>query len=290
MNYSELLNRAWNIIWKHKFLIVLGILVALSGSGQAGASSSVQALPPSDVALQLPLPPNWGERLGAPIQALRWPSIPVGLSLIVLAVALIVVLSVWLISTLARGALIAGAGAVDDNSETSFGAAFAAAWRRGWTLLGIGLFPAVPGLILLLGAWGAATLYTGLPPVIDGIDGAAGPRNFSLILVALTCLALPLALVLNILRTFANRACVLDGCGVLASYGRGFRVLLDHIGPALLLLLIQVGIGILVVLCLLLPALCCVFWPLWLLVQGTAAAFFSTLWTLAWRQWTAARP
>jgi hypothetical protein len=55
------------------------------------------------------------------------------------------------------------------------------------------------------------------------------------------------------------------------------------------LLLIQVGIGILVVLCLLLPALCCIFWPLWLLVQGTAAAFFSTLWTLAWRQWTAAQ-
>jgi hypothetical protein len=54
------------------------------------------------------------------------------------------------------------------------------------------------------------------------------------------------------------------------------------------LFLIQVGMGIALALGLLLPALCCVFWPLLLLVQGTAAAFFSTMWTLAWRRWTGA--
>jgi len=33
-------------------------------------------------------------------------------------------------------------------------------------------------------------------------------------------------------------------------------------------------------------ALCCVLWPVLLLVQGAIASYFSTLWTLAWREWT----
>jgi hypothetical protein len=32
--------------------------------------------------------------------------------------------------------------------------------------------------------------------------------------------------------------------------------------------------------------LCCVLWPLLLLIQGTKVAYFSTMWTLAWREWT----
>jgi hypothetical protein len=51
------------------------------------------------------------------------------------------------------------------------------------------------------------------------------------------------------------------------------------------LFLIQLGIGIALGLVLLLPALCCLLWPLLLLVQGTSAAYFSTMWTLAWREW-----
>lgn len=35
-----------------------------------------------------------------------------------------------------------------------------------------------------------------------------------------------------------------------------------------------------------LPVMCCFLWPLLLLIQGTVAAFFSTLWTLAWKEWT----
>lgn len=27
-------------------------------------------------------------------------------------------------------------------------------------------------------------------------------------------------------------------------------------------------------------------WPLLLLIQGAIAAYFSTVWTLAWREWT----
>ena len=39
MDYGRILNRAWHIVWEHKFLIILGVLVAL-GSGLGSSTSS----------------------------------------------------------------------------------------------------------------------------------------------------------------------------------------------------------------------------------------------------------
>lgn len=290
MKYGELLTRAWNIIWEHKFLIVLGLLVALGSSGsQATAQSGSQSVLKLDQRWELLLPPDWGGDSVPPIQDIELPIIPVAFSVILVGIALVVALAVWVVSTLSRGALIAGTSAADRGETTSLRASFAAAWQKGWRLLGVGVFPAIPALFLLVGALGAVSLYTGLPPVIDRLVPIAPPGNITLVLAGLTCVALPLALVLNTLRTFANRACMLEGSGVVAAYGRGFRTLIENTSSALVLLVIQVGTGIVLALILLLPALCCVFWPLLLLIQGAAAAFFSSVWTLAWRQWTTAQ-
>jgi hypothetical protein len=287
MDYRKLLGRAWNLIWAHKFLILLGILVALGGSGGSGSiSSGTRPLSRLDQEWHLPIPPGWRGAPIPPARELDLPVISTLVPLVLVGVVLIIAMAVWVLSTLARGALIAGASEVDADRVTSFGQAFAVAWRKGWTLLGIGVFPALPTLVLFLGALGAAAIYVGLPPVIDGLDQVAGPRNIWLILGMLTCVALPFVFVLNLLRAFANRACMLEECGVLAAYKRGFSVLIDNIGSGLLLFLIQVAVGIALGLALLLPALCCLVWPLLLLAQGTAAAYFSTMWTLAWRLWT----
>ncbi len=40
MDYSKLFSRAWDIIWKNKFLILLGVLIALSGGGSNGGNPS----------------------------------------------------------------------------------------------------------------------------------------------------------------------------------------------------------------------------------------------------------
>jgi hypothetical protein len=118
------------------------------------------------------------------------------------------------------------------------------------------------------------------------------PPNAGLvaILAALACILVPIALVLSLLRTFANRACMLEDLGVFAAYRRGWDVLLENIGPALILFLLQIAISIGLGIVLFLPnvvmTVCCVLWPVLLLVQGTMAAYFSTVWTLAWREWT----
>jgi hypothetical protein len=116
----------------------------------------------------------------------------------------------------------------------------------------------------------------------------------ALLAIGLVCIALPIALVLNLLRTFANRACITEDLGVFAAYKRGAEVLLANIGPALVLFVIQVAINIAIGLLMIVPgiliALCCVLWPLFLVLQGWTAAYFSTVWTLAWREWIAPQP
>ena len=109
MKYGELLSKAWNIIWEHKFLIVLGILVALGSSGsQATAQSGSQSVLKMDHQRGLPLPPDWGGESIPPIQDIGLPTIPVTFSVILVGIALVVALAVWVVSTLSRGALIAG--------------------------------------------------------------------------------------------------------------------------------------------------------------------------------------
>jgi hypothetical protein len=108
--------------------------------------------------------------------------------------------------------------------------------------------------------------------------------------VALACIFVPIALVLNLLQAFANRACMLEDLGVIASYRRGLNVLVQNLGPAVVLFLLQIVIGAVLAVVLFLPGLvmviCCILWPLLLLIRGTISAYFSTMWTLAWREWT----
>jgi hypothetical protein len=286
MDYGRLLSRAWDIIWKYKFLIILGILVGLSSGLGSGASSGTNFrfgadAPRFDFG---PTPPEsgapgmWGDV-----------AIPLWLSAIFVGLGLVVALVLWVVSTLARGGLIAGANAADRGESTSFSQAWSAGWRRGWTLLGIGILPAIPGLLLLLVAGVGFAAYVTNASTQMGVPAMG---NVAMVFGALACLAIPLMLVIEILRTFANRACMLEGVGVWDSYRRGIQVLVDNLGSALVLFLIQIAVSIAMFILLIVPgailALCCLFWPVLLLVQGAIAAYFSTMWTLAWRQWTGA--
>ena len=284
MEYGKLLSRAWNIIWEHKFLILLGVLVALGSAGGSGTSGA------SNVFNQAP-------REGGPMP--EFPGIPapreVGPVVAVVAilaalVAVAIGVAVWVVSTIARGGLIAGANTVDAGGTSTFSQAWNAGWRKGWRLLGIGVLPAIPTfLLVVIGlVFGAAA---GGFAYLVGEDVAGLPfAGLGVIVAGLACILGPLALILGLLRTFADRACVLEDLGVFASYRRGAEVLFQNFGPALVLFLIQIAIGIGIAIVGFLPgillALCCVLWPLLILFQGAVSAYFSTMWTLAWRRWT----
>ena len=290
MDYGQLLKRAWDIIWEHKFLILLGVLVALtSGNNSTPTGSGFQFRgnrdmePPQDWELpNIPELPDLRRELGLPVLA-------GALLVFVIIVAVIVGLALWVVSTIARGGLIAGVNTITTGGSSTFGQAFGAGWQKGWRLLGIGIIPAIPGLILFLAGLGATGLLVGFRQVFGMPMRRMGP-NVGILLAGIICVVLPISLVLNLLRTFANRGCMIEDLGVLESYTRGWRVLTSNLGEAFVLFVIQIGIGIALGLLMIVPgiifALCCFLWPLLLLIQGAVSAYFSTLWTLAWQEWT----
>jgi len=296
LDYGQLLRRAWDIIWANKFLILLGVLVALTNGGNTSGTGTRYQFNDSDFHFDQPMPRDFEELPQIPeLQRIlrEWGfPIAVGGALLVIGIVLAIVigLGIWVISTLARGGLIAGVNTIVDGGVSSFSQAFSAGLAKGWRLLGISILPGIPGLILLIFALGVGGFSLGLTRFFDTNWAPFGAGAMAII-GGLICIVAPIAIALGLLRTFAERACVLEDLGVIDSYKRGWKILSSNIGPAIVLFLIQIGISIALGLVTIGPAvmmtLCCVLWPVLLLAQGAIAAYFSTLWTLAWREWTA---
>ncbi|MCD6287466.1 MAG: hypothetical protein J7M39_16285 [Anaerolineae bacterium] len=301
MDYGRLLRRAWDIIWAHKFLILLGVLVALVGTG-GSASGTGFRFDGSGFDFDGRTPRDFRDFRGFPSmpEMLRFRGSPQDWGIPVFAGIVVIVaicigatigLALWGISTTARGGLIAGVDTITASGTSSFGQAFGAGWQRIWQLLGIGIVPAIPGLLIFIAGLGMTGVLALASQVFGGKSFALMP-GVGAVLIPMLCILVPIALVLNLLRTFANRACMLEDLGVFAAYRRGWNVLIANTGPAIVLFVLQIAINVALGLLMLLPgllmALCCILWPVLILIEGAKAAYFSTLWTLAWNEWTEA--
>lgn len=293
MDYSRLLRRAFEIITRYPFLILMGVLAALSGGIGGGGNSNFSFGDNNQPDIQQPTMPDMDQFQMPEFEQM---DSMMGFAAVVLPVvlcfALIIGIVLWAIGTIARGGLVAGVDAIENGGNPSFGDSWRAGWNRAGSLLGISLIPAIPGLILF--AVGAASFVTagGLGMIFGGEVGMPVGAGLLSVLGLLACIAFPFGLVLGLLRTFAERACMIEGLSTIDSYRRGVDVLMANLGNAVILFLIQIGIGIAIGLLLILPglvaALCFLFWPLIWLVNGAIAAYFSGVWTLAWREWTVA--
>ncbi|MCA9985980.1 MAG: hypothetical protein KDE59_16855 [Anaerolineales bacterium] len=280
MDYGKMFSRAANLVWENKFLIFLGVLASLASSGSSSGSGGGGG----GTGTGQPFP-NGGQppQIDAEVAG-----IAAGVIVALICVVLVVGLILWAVATIARGGLISGADTIESGGKSSFGQAWGAAWQKAGTLLGIGFLPAIPGLILLVLGVMALGAYGGLASLFG--ESFALPAGLTTGVVLVACIMLPIALVLSILRTFAERAALLENLGVMDSYRRGTEVLRANLGEAILLFLLQialaVGLGIILFVPSIFMAFCCFLWPVLLLIQGAITAFVSTLWTLAWRQWT----
>ena len=285
MDFGNLFTRAWDTLWKNSFLILLGVLVVLGrgNSGSAGQSRYVFQ------AEDLPWGGNGAFDFGNGLLNGDFPNLAIGGALLMVLIALILFgLVFWALGLIARGGLISAVDDLESGKPTSFVTGFQAGWEKGWKLLGIGLVPAIPALILVV-IIVSVLVFSGFR-FDAGMDmGAYGMRTFYPILLFIICLFVPIMLIVSALQTFANRACMLEETGVIASYRRGLEVLGDNLGPAVILYLLQVVINIALGIIFLLPAImaaiCCLLWPLLILVQAAFVTFYSILWTLAWREW-----
>ncbi len=288
MDYGNLLTKTWEIIKKNTYLIFLGVLVGLSSGGGGGGGGSRYAFSGDEFN-------GWGDMpqfdFTQPFQHTDFSWLAVGGIIALIVVLFLIGMVFWVVGTIARGGLISAVNDIEDGKTSSFGAAFAAGWKKGWSLIGITLIPAIPGLILFIVGVSTFFAFGGMDIITTGYWPSTGiSTTWPVILVVLGCVLVPISLILSLAAVFAYRACMLEDLGVMSAFRRGFEVLGDNLGSILLLGLIQIavsiGLGILLIIPAILMALCCLLWPLLILIEGAISAYFSTLWTLAWREFT----
>jgi len=273
MNYSKTFSKAWNIVWNNKFMIVLGILASMANFGSSSGGSQGVANDGS----------NFNFNFSEPFKGIDIPVWAIFLILFIIAIAVML----WALSLISRGGLVYGADVTSKGQSSSFSESFSAGLKKGWRLIGIGLVPAIPMIGFI------AVAFIGFKLYFTNVNISTG--NFAY--VPNTVIILPMVgtlllvfLVLSLLQTFAERACMLEDTNVFGSYSRGLQVLVKNLGEAIVLFLLQILVSIFIGIALFLPgiiaALCCFLWPLVFAVQGAFAAFYSSLWTVSWNEWT----
>jgi hypothetical protein len=234
MDYGKVLKRAWEITWRWKVLWILGFLTALGqgGGGGSGGSSSYS---------------GDGSQWGNTYQKAVPPEI-IGIILALVCVMFFVAIAIWVVSTIARGGLIAGVNQVEEEDTTSFGQAWRVGVSRFWTLFGIGILAALP-MIVLVGIGVVVLLIT----ILSGVALADVPEAVASVVLpsilcggVLCCGAILLSIVLAQIRIYAERAAVLEGLGWIDAFKRGWEVLKDNLGPTVVFWLIFLVIGLVI--------------------------------------------
>jgi hypothetical protein len=245
-NYSSILNRAWNITWKHKVLWFFGFLAMLGGGSSGIRSANVNFSFESRQIETTDMPPEWQNVIDQlnKIPINTWINIVVGFACLLFFLWL----CLWILSVIGQGGLIGGILKADDSG----GVNFREAWGRGaqffWRLLGIRLLKIVMGLVF--------AIFVLIPGVCFGI------MTCGLGFLPLICGAILLGVVLNLWFLLMDYAVVVENQGLGEAFGRAWNILRDHIGPIIILYLIllaaSLGVG-LVLMILLSPAAAAIF-------------------------------
>jgi hypothetical protein len=246
MDYGNILRRSWDIIWNHKFMMVLGFLAALGSgvsSGGGGGNNSGYTFDGSEFDAF----PQVTENIGAIIATAGVLILGLICFLFVLGIIL------WFVRLMAQAGLIDAASRLDAGEKVTFGEAFSAGWRKIWQMVGLNLvlfgvfiLIAVVGTIIFAGAIGAS--FAGAAGSSDDMAALLGSLGvgFIALFCCLFCVLFVLGIIVSIIYPFAQRAIVLEGMGVIAGVKRGWQVIRENLGEVIILLLIFLLIGFLV--------------------------------------------
>ncbi len=244
MNYGRILRRAWQITWNYRALWIVGLLLVLAGGGvgqgmrysgglgdhgRGGSSGSGYGPPPS-------LGGMWHRLL---------PALAGVATVVVLVVLLVLALSVLaaVVRFVTRTSLIQ---MVDGYEEEGEQIGVWDALRRGWSAAAWRLFlihlafwlPLVLVALLLIAAL--------LVPIVW--VAASEARGWVAIVILLAAMFVPAFLLLSLVRLLvvpiiemADRACVLEGRGVMAAIGTGWRLVRENLVAVGLMWLILVA-------------------------------------------------
>jgi hypothetical protein len=243
MNHIKILKRALNITVNYRALWIFGMLLALttgSGSGNGGGNSSS----PSNNNPNF----NWQNPFGG------LPHIPsnvvnmwVGIAVALACLVLILIVAGTFARYVSETALIR---MVDEHENSGEQLTIRQGFRLGWSrmawnmflmdlLVGLGFMIAFL-LLLALGALPLLVWSTKNTPLqVIGTIISVG------LILLLVFAAIVAALAASLIMLFARRVCTLENLGVLASLRRGYEMVKQRLGDAVMMGVIMFGIGLL---------------------------------------------
>jgi hypothetical protein len=221
MDYVVMLQRAWQILTRHKILWLFGLIAVLAGQDALFNLHGGRSVQPIAEAI-VNLPPTAANLARAVV--------PVGSEIVLIGVMIVVGVALILIGMLAHAALIGLTQSAERGNEITFKAGLRAGWQHIDRLIIIRLIFNIPFVILAL---------LGLTLMQRLIDPAAGPLTFSQSLLVLDdagllsiflIVSLICGVFVGAIGIGADRAVVIDGMEVVAALRQGWQTLRDHIG------------------------------------------------------------
>jgi hypothetical protein len=248
VNFAEVLDRAWQIVWKHKILWVFGIFAGCArGGGGAGSGSGWRESGPINSGSAAGID-QFFSGIGQWIVDHPWV-----IALLILLALAFAALAVFL-GTMGQIGLIRGTFQADEGAERL---AFTELFRGG-----LPYFWRVFGLTFLIGL---AFLILFFPLVLFGVVTAG--VGFLCILPLLCLLAL-LAWGVGILVRLADAAMVVEDLNLVQGMRRAWEVASKKVGPVLIIWLITALVALIVGIVIALPVL--------LIVVPAAVVFLTT--------------
>ena len=241
MDYSDLLTRSWKMVWKNKFLLLLGFFAAL-GTGGGRTTSSWR----TDIT-------EINSANGFPEAVERFFTQYGTLLIVLTCIGLFLGLLLWLLRLTAQSGLIHSVARLDAGESMSFTQAFSVGRSKLGRMAGVNLLMYGPFTLLGLTLVGGTMAAVGLAALDEAGRGVstmseafAGSLAILLTCVGcLFCIAMPLIFLVSLIYPFAQRGVVIQDLGVMASIRHGWQILKGNVGDILLLVVLFFVISIL---------------------------------------------
>lgn len=243
MDYLGILRKAFNITWRHKYLWVLGFLVALASAG--GNSSNINNTFNNNSGNSA------GGNLGSFASQYLVVFIMIGVILFLVGVA------IWILGIIAGAGLVAGVDDIEKERATSLRHAFGAGAHFFWRNLGLSILLGL--VVFVLALVFLAPVIMGI--VIVGIQSAHGSGVlawlFCLIpaLIIVFLLLVVIGTIMGILYFLALRFVVIHNMRIGESIRMAWHVVMRRKGETFMMFLTLLVTGILFSIVLAIPAL-----------------------------------
>ena len=251
MNHSQILKRAWSILWSYRALWIFGFILALTAPSSNNSSNIRYSFNQSDLSNKnVPAEIQRGLRELNDLIDIRWgpEAVQTVVTVIILVVAFFLMLAVLfaILRFVSKTAIIR----MVDNHEASgekvgWRQGFRMGWsRQAWRVFVVNLVVFLPVFLVLVVLFGCAIAPVLLTRFSNGLATWTGVIATIGLVFLLIFLMLLLVIILSLFMETINRVVVLQDTGVMEGIQLGWQLVRRNIKDVFLMWLILVGIQI----------------------------------------------